>query len=250
MQTGFVHAGQVRLQYFEHGSGPEVIVFVHGYTASGRIWRLTQEALDPARFHTIAISNRGAGDSDRTPSEADYEIESFARDLLAAVQELHVGDFTLVGHSMGGATVTQFALDHPEQIKALVLLDPAPLIGRGLPEGWEEQVRERFRNNSATADPQTNNVNPSDDFNQARRADVARNPIERLLGGRRSMAGLRLRNRLAELAMPVLVVGGDRDSTVGIDNILAEYLALSPEYRSSIFSMALVILRTLRFPRS
>ena len=39
MQTEFVQAGRVRLQAFCHGSGPHVLVLVHGYRASGRVWR-------------------------------------------------------------------------------------------------------------------------------------------------------------------------------------------------------------------
>ena len=66
MRTDFVQAGDVKLQYFEHGEGPELLVLVHGYRSSGRIWQLMQEAMDPTRFRTLAISNRGAGDSDRT----------------------------------------------------------------------------------------------------------------------------------------------------------------------------------------
>jgi branched-chain amino acid transport system permease protein len=231
MRTDFLQANDVRLQYFEHGTGPEVLVLVHGYQSSGRIWQLMQEALDPARFRTIAISNRGAGDSDRTPSEADYSVESFARDLYAAVQALGLGEFTLVGHSMGGATVTQFALDHPECLKALVLLDPAPLGGRELPANWEAQLRQDFaagrrRDNMAMDTPGVPEA-----FRQALAADVARNPIERALGGRRSMAALRLRQRLGELAMPVLLVGGDDDTTVGVDQMLAEYLAMPEDRR-------------------
>lgn len=231
MKTDFLQANEVRLQYFEHGEGPEVLVLVHGYQSSGRIWQLMQEALDPSRFRTIAISNRGAGDSDRTPAEADYSVESFARDLYAAVQALGLGDFTLVGHSMGGATVTQFALDHPECLKALVLLDPAPLGGRELPENWEAQLREDFaagrrRDNMAMDTPGVPEA-----FRQALAADVARNPIERALGGRRSMAALRLRQRLGDLAMPVMLVGGDDDTTVGVHQMLAEYLALPEERR-------------------
>jgi pimeloyl-ACP methyl ester carboxylesterase len=52
-----------------------------------------------------------------------------------------------------------------------------------------------------------------------------------MLGGRRSMAGLRLRPRLHELSMPVCVIGGDQDTTVGVHNILAEYLALPENQR-------------------
>ena len=65
----------MKLQYFEHGTGPEQLVLVHGYRSSGRIWRLVQEALDPTRFRSLALSNRGAGDSERTAAEADYTVD-------------------------------------------------------------------------------------------------------------------------------------------------------------------------------
>ena len=45
------------------------------------------------------------------------------------------------------------------------------------------------------------------------------------------MAGLRLRQRLQDLSMPVCVIGGDQDTTVGVHNILAEYLALPESWR-------------------
>jgi len=231
MKTDFLQANDVRLQYFEQGEGSEILLLVHGYQSSGRIWQLMQDAMDTTRFRTIALSNRGAGDSDRTASEADYSVESFAQDLYAAVQALGLADFTLVGHSMGGATVTQFALNHPECLKALVLLDPAPLGGRALPANWEAQLREDFaagrrRDNMAMDTPGVPEA-----FRQALASDVARNPIERALGGRRSMAALRLRQRLGELTMPVLLVGGDDDTTVGVDQMLAEYLALPADRR-------------------
>ena len=164
-------------------------------------------------------------------AEADYTVESFARDLFAATQALGLRDFTLVGHSMGGATVTQFALDHPELVKALVLLNPAPLAGRGLPENWEQQIREEFASGRSAENVAANTPHVPEEFRQALQADIARNPMERALGGRRSMAGLRLRQRLHELPMPVCVIGGDQDTTVGVHNILAEYLALPEPQR-------------------
>lgn len=231
MHTDFVQAGDVKLQYFAHGEGPEVLVLVHGYRSSGRIWRLMQEALDTTRFRSIALNNRGAGDSARTASEADYTVESFAHDLYAAVQALGLRDFTLVGHSMGGATVTQCAVDHPELLKALVLLNAAPLNGRVLPENWEQPIREEFARGWSSEDMGRHGPHVPEEFLQALQADVARNPLERAIGGRRSMAALRLRQRLQELPMPVLVVGGDKDTTVGVHNILAEYLALPEAHR-------------------
>ena len=69
-------------------------------------------------------------------------------------------------------------------------------------------------------------------FTEAVMADVARNPVERAVGGRRSMSQLRLRDRLGEIRVPCMVVGGDLDTTVGVDQILAEYLALPEDTRS------------------
>ncbi len=46
------------------------------------------------------------------------------------------------------------------------------------------------------------------------------------------MSKLRIRDRLKEIKVPTMVVGGDRDTTVGVDNILADYLALPEESRS------------------
>ena len=233
MQSAFIKAGTVRLEYYQHGTGPEAVMLVHGYASSARLWRLAMVEMDPRRFRVIALNNRGAGDSDRSPMEADYSVESFAQDLHHAVVALGLDGFTLVGHSMGGATVTQFALAHQSRLKALVLLNSAPLNGRHLVPGWDETIREQFRTGERPqGDMGFNAPHVTESFKTAVLADIARNPLERAIGGRRSMSQLRLRERLRELKVPTLVVGGDRDTTVGVDNILAEYLALSEDVRS------------------
>jgi pimeloyl-ACP methyl ester carboxylesterase len=126
--------------------------------------------------------------------------------------------------------VTQFALDHAEMLRGLVLLDPAPLTGRPLRDGWEAEIEASWR--AGTMEPASLEGNQPAWYQEALRADVLRNPLERLIGGRKSMSALRLRERLSELYMPVLVAGGDRDDTVGVENILTEYLALLPDVRS------------------
>lgn len=233
MQSDFLQAGSVRLQYFEHGSGPETVVLVHGYTASARIWRAMQECLDPTRFRVLAINNRGAGDSDRSTDEADYTVEAFARDLSGAVTTLGLRDFHLVGHSMGGATVSRFALDHQALLRSLTLLDPAPLASRpALTPGWDDEIRAQFRTGEAprsasgAAAPATRHETLAEHYRRELAEDVARTPLARLIGSRRSMASLDLRSRLGEIRVPTLVIGGDLDTTVGVPHILAEYLAL------------------------
>src|SRR5581483_6566596 len=131
----FAQLSKVRLEYFLHGSGPDEAVFIHGFQASAPIWRMTQEALPPERYSSIAINNRGAGGSDAPPNEDDFSIQAFASDAFELVGQLGWRKFTLVGHSLGGATVAQFAVDHPELLNGLVLLDPADPDGRELPGG-------------------------------------------------------------------------------------------------------------------
>ena len=238
MESRFVQAGPVKLQYFEEGDGPETLVLVHGYASSAALWRYTIERLarerlgDSPRFRIIAFNNRGAGESGRSDSEDGYTVQSFAEDLYNAVTALGLDDFILVGHSMGGATVTQFSLAHQDMLRALTLLNSAPLNGRVLADDWEEQLRASFAEGGLTQGDmgfQAPHVTP--DFVEEVRSIILRNPMERAIGGRRSMAALRLRERLGEITVPAMVVGGDRDTTVGVDNIVAEYLALPPENR-------------------
>lgn len=232
MESKFVQAGEVRLQYYLHGQGSETVLLVHGFVSSARLWHLAMERMDPSRFRVIALNNRGAGESQRTALESDYSVESFAADLRNVAEALGLDGFTLVGHSMGGATVAQYALAGREQLKALVLLNPAPLDGRELDEGWDDAIREQFRTGALPqGDMALDGPEATPEFARAVMEDIARNPIERALGGRPSMSKLRLRKRLGEINVPTLVVGGDRDVTVGVDNILAEYLALPPESR-------------------
>jgi pimeloyl-ACP methyl ester carboxylesterase len=229
MEAGYVQAGPVRLQYFAHGRGAEVVVLVHGYQASGRVWGLVQEALDPQRFQTIALNNRGAGDSDRTAREDDYTIESFAADLDAAARALGLHAFTLVGHSLGAATVTHYALGHQENLKALALVSPVPLDHR---TGPNPAATAEQQGSALAAAAAIERARAPQDFLRVLDADVARTPPERLAGGRASMGRTRLRERLAELSLPVLVVGGDQDPLVGVESILREYLALPAATRS------------------
>ena len=238
MESKFVQAGPVKLQYFEEGDGPETIVLVHGYASSAALWRYTIEHLSregqdgTPRFRIIAFNNRGAGDSGRADTEDGYTVQSFAEDLYNAVSELGLSDFILMGHSMGGATVTQFSMAHQDMLRALVLLNSAPLNGRVLADNWEEQLRVSFAEGGLTQGDlgfQAPHITP--DFVEEVRSIILRNPIERAIGGRRSMGALRLRERLGEITVPTMVVGGDCDTTVGVDNIVAEYLALPPANR-------------------
>ena len=195
MESRRVQAGDVGLQYFEEGAGAETVVLVHGFASNAAIWRYTIEGLaDTGRFRVIALNNRGAGESDRSEMESDYSVESFAEDLYNVVCTLGLSRFTLVGHSMGGATVTKFALEHQGLLKALVLLNSTPLKGRTPVPNWEQELRESFAAGGQTqGDMGFNAAHVTQDFIDEVLGVILRNPIERAIGGRRSMFALQLR---------------------------------------------------------
>jgi len=228
----FAQLSKVRLEYFPRGEGPERVVLIHGFQASARIWRLTQEALPADRYTSIAINNRGAGASDAPPDEADFSVPIFAEDAFELVSQLDWRDFTLVGHSLGGATVARFAVDHPGLLKGLVLLDPADPDGRGdiggealdkLIDGRMAARRAQQAQGAAGDAIDASAVGVPPDLMRALAKDMRDAPERRLRGSMRSMFQVRLGARVKTLPMPVLLAGGDADELIPTASMLATW---------------------------
>ena len=223
----FAQLSQVRQHYYEYGSGPERVVFVHGFQASARIWQLVQEALPADRYRTIAANNRGAGETDAPPDEDAFTIPHFASDLHELVGQLGWRDFTLVGHSLGGATVAQFAVAHPDLLKGLVLLDPtdpggsdasAETIERLVDERVRRVLAERAQGNLDGLRP--DGAHAPAEFLRLLAADIAAAPERRLRGSMRSRFQLRLGEAVGSLPLPVLLACGDADATIPLATML------------------------------
>ena len=227
----FAQLSQVRLEYFEHGHGPTRVVLVHGFEASARIWTAVQEALPPALYTSIAINNRGAGNSDAPSADEDYGVQHFAADAHELVAGLGWQGYTLVGHSMGGATVVQYAADHPRDIAGLVMLNPANPDGR---PGTAQQIEARVKaflitrrarldaaaKNKAAGDASATVNDASADWRTLLEADMAHAPECRLRGSLRSMHTIRLGDKLGGLPMPVLLACGDLDELIPVPDML------------------------------
>jgi pimeloyl-ACP methyl ester carboxylesterase len=116
----FASVHGVNLYYESVGEG-ETVVFLHGYTGSGRDWRHQVDAITPER-RTLTIDNRGHGKSD-APTSEDSSIEIFSEDVYTLLKKLGITSCCLVGHSMGGFMALQLTLDHPEIVSRLILVD-------------------------------------------------------------------------------------------------------------------------------
>jgi lipase len=113
-------AGGVRLAAWEWpGEGPP-LVFAHATSFHGRVWDAVIRALGGRR--AIAIEMRGHGRSDKP--EPPYDWRWFARDVVAAAEQLNLRGAIGIGHSMGGYAVATAAALRPEAFAALLLVDP------------------------------------------------------------------------------------------------------------------------------
>lgn len=99
------------------------VVLVHATGLCGRVWDPVVASL-PEGLRVLAVDIRGHGLSDCPPIEERFHWRGFGEDVAAVLEQLDLRDATLVGHSMGGHAATAAALEVPERVARLVLLDP------------------------------------------------------------------------------------------------------------------------------
>src|SRR5579863_2199998 len=109
------------------GSGPPVLMF-HGAPQSLITWRLIAPEL--AKDYTLVMCDlRGYGDSGRLPGggdHSDYSKRPMALDGVEVMKHLGYTQFRMVGHDRGGRVGRRMALDHPDKVTKLAVMDIVP----------------------------------------------------------------------------------------------------------------------------
>jgi pimeloyl-ACP methyl ester carboxylesterase len=216
------HRGQ-RLHVVDHGGRGLAVLLLHGGSAHARWWDFVVPHL--GRVRALALDLRGHGDSEWAAGGA-YRMGDYAEDVGAAIAGLHLERPALVGHSLGAFVALRYALDHPEALCALVLVDGRAsfgvsgsrrlrllgMLGAARYGSLEEAVA-KFRPlpEETVAEPDV-------------LRHVARHSFRRESDGRwtakfdrASLAAhesFDLRHRLAELELPVLFVRGEHSTVV------------------------------------
>lgn len=124
-----VDAGGVAVHAVVGGSGPPLLL-LHGYPQTLAIWHRLAPRL-ARRFTVVAADLRGYGDSGKPATDAahaPYSKREMARDPVAAMRALGHARFHVAGHDRGGRVAHRLAMDHPDAVERLAVLDISPTL--------------------------------------------------------------------------------------------------------------------------
>ncbi len=229
--------GGIHMHYRDEGQRPpaHTLLLIHGFSASLQTWEPWVQRLGN-EYRLVSLDLPGHG---LTQSPAGYQasIEALRDAVFAFTEQQQLSRFTIVGSSMGGNVAWEYALAHPEQVEALVLVDASgwPETRAGLDQ--DPPIFKLLRNpvlgpllrdldntrlirqglEAAFYDPTL-----VDDVMVRRYTQLARAPGHRDILLQMTL-GFRERHyatpeRLAALRMPVLILSGDTDRLVPVEH--------------------------------
>ena len=111
----------VKIHFISKGEGHPVLM-IHGFPDYWYSWRHQIEGLSK-EFLTIAIDQRGYNLSGQPAGIENYSMEFLVRDVLAVLDKLEIEKATIVGHDWGGAVAWQVAMQFPERVTNLIILN-------------------------------------------------------------------------------------------------------------------------------
>jgi non-heme chloroperoxidase len=217
--------------FFKDWGEGQPVLFSHGWPLDSDVWDSQLMLVAQSGRRALAHDRRGHGRSSQT--WAGHDLDTYADDLAALVEELDLRDLVLVGHSTGGGEVTRYLTRHgSDRVSKLVLVGAIPplmLRTDANPEGTPIEVFDQMRSD-LTADRAQFYADLSGPFYGANRPDADVSEGLRRAFWRTSMeAGLKgaydcirafsetdLTVDLKRIDVPVLIVHGGDDQIVPI----------------------------------
>jgi 3-oxoadipate enol-lactonase len=204
----------IRLAYDLTGEGPP-IVFAHSLAMDRTLWHAQERHFSP-RHRVLTYDARGHGASDKPPGP--YTIEQFGEDLYAVMRAAGIARAVVVGLSMGGMTAQALAIAHPEVVEALVLADTTCWYGPEAPQAWGQRAQQAEAEGLASLldfqvtrwFAERTRAERRDLVEQATRVFLA-NDVAAYAASCRMLGALDLREGVAQLRCPTLVLVGDED---------------------------------------
>jgi len=126
-ETHIVDAADATIHARRGGSGPPLLL-LHGYPQTHVMWHRIAPAL-AERFTVVAADLRGYGQSSCPPNDEqrfNYSKRAMANDNVELMESFGFEDFRVVGHDRGGRVAYRMALDYPDKVNRLAVLDIIP----------------------------------------------------------------------------------------------------------------------------
>ena len=141
---GYANSNGVKIHYASLGSGP-LVVMIHGFPDYWYTWRRQMEGLAD-RFQVVAIDQRGYNLSDRPAGVENYDLRLLVGDVVAVIKHLGQQKAIVVGHDWGGMVAWQLAMNVPEVVDRLIILNlPHPRgLSRELAHNPEQQKNSAY----------------------------------------------------------------------------------------------------------
>lgn len=207
---------ELALYFEESGAGPPVLL-LHGLGSSGRDWNLVAPAL--AAGHRLLVPDvRGHGRSGK-PAGA-YGVPLFARDIAALCDHLGLTALHVVGVSMGGMIGFQLAVDRPELVRSLVVINSGPdMVPRTLRMWLALKLRVtllRLFGPAYLGRLLAQRLFPQPEQGELRQrfqTSIGENEPGAYLRATQGLIGWTVLDRLAEVRCPVLCLASEHDYT-------------------------------------
>src|SRR5215203_3788291 len=125
--TSEIQTGETGIFVRFYGSGPPILL-LHGFPQTHLMYRSVAPLLAP-NFTVVCADLRGYGCSGcpaSTPDHAPYSKRAMAQDMVSVMERLGFPRFSVAGHDRGGRVAYRMALDHPNRVDRLAVLDILP----------------------------------------------------------------------------------------------------------------------------
>ena len=211
-----LHVNDIDLFYEITGQGQPVL-FIHGLGSSHNDWE-RQTPFFSRQYQVITFDLRGHGQSQKPPGP--YTMSLFARDTAGLVNSLGAAPVHVIGVSLGGMIAFQLAVDHPELVQSLVIVNTGPeLIPRTLNERWQVFMRfavVRLFGMRKIGEVLGKRLFPKVDQAAVRQLFVERwekNDPKAYIASMQAIVGWSVVDHLSVIDMPTLIMAGENDYT-------------------------------------
>lgn len=211
-----IQVNGIQMYYQVAGQG-EPLVFIHGLGSSGRDWEFQVDHFYH-EYQVMVFDARGHGQSEKPPGP--YSIPLFAQDTAALIRALDLGPTHVVGISMGGMIAFQLALDAPDLVRSLAIVNSWPeMVVRTWQERlqiWQRALIVQLLGMRKMGEVLGERLFPKPE--QAALQEIfverwAENDKRAYQHSMRALVGWSVSDRLEAIICPVLVVAADQDYT-------------------------------------